>query len=154
FAPTEATVAGMLEWLDIPFTGSSSLGLTLANDKYRTKVILRGAGLPTPECFMVEQPPCPRCPLRWPVIVKPAVQDASIGIEQASVVTNQRRLSERVRQVIKQYGPPVLVEEYIPGREFHVGVIEDPPDARGVRSLKVLPLAEIVFLEKKVRYWP
>jgi D-alanine-D-alanine ligase len=154
FAPTEATVAGMLEWLEIPFTGSTALAMTLANDKYRMKVMLRGAGLPTADFFLVEQLPCPRSHLHWPVIVKPAVQDASIGIEQASVVTNQRRLSQQVSQVLKEYGPPVLVEEFVRGREFHVGVIEGPPDARGVPALTVLPLAEIVFLEKDTKYWP
>src|SRR5262249_22024468 len=77
----------------------------------------------------------------------------SIGIEQASVVTNQRRLSQRVSQVLKVYDPPVLVEEFIRGREFHVAIIEDLPD-RGLPKLTVLPLAEIVFLEKDTKFWP
>src|SRR5262245_43359438 len=78
---TEAIVAGVMEWYDMPFTGSSSETLTLARDKQRTKFLLHGADLPTPPFFTVEQLPVPECHLTWPVIVKPAKQDASVGIE-------------------------------------------------------------------------
>ncbi|MBL8800111.1 MAG: hypothetical protein JNM56_39885 [Planctomycetia bacterium] len=152
---TEATMAGLLEWLDIPYTGCPAETLSLANDKYRSKLLLQGAGLPTPAFFSVDQTPCPPCSLRWPVIVKPASQDASVGIEQASVVTSQKRLNFRVARVQREYGPPVLVEEFIPGREFHVNVIDDPADDTGRVTQRVLPLAEIAFLQKdNSNYWP
>jgi D-alanine-D-alanine ligase len=144
---TEAHAAGVMEWLDIPFTGSPYHTLTLARNKAMTKVLLQGAGLPTADFMVVEALPVPPCRLDWPVIVKPGAQDASVGLDQGSVVKDQRRLNERAAFLLKSYGPPVLVEEYIPGREFNLGVIEDP-------ELTVLPVAEIVFIDKDPAYWP
>jgi D-alanine-D-alanine ligase len=152
-AGTEATVVGLLEWLGVPFTGSPAAALALALDKYRTKQLLRGAGLPTPAALAVDRLPAPACPLGWPVIVKPARQDASVGIDQASVVTSQAQLERRCALVLDRFGPPALVEQFVPGREFHVHLVEDHA-ADGSRSLCLLPLAEIVFLEEAPGYWP
>jgi D-alanine-D-alanine ligase len=144
---TEAYAAGVLEWLGIPFTGSPYHTLTLARNKALTKLLLQGAGLPTADFMVVEALPAPRCRIDWPVIVKPGAQDASVGLDQGSVVSDQRRLNERVAFLLKNYGPPVLIEQYIPGREFNLGVIENP-------DLTVLPVAEIVFIDKDPAYWP
>jgi D-alanine-D-alanine ligase len=144
---TEAFAAGLLEWLDIPFTGSPCDTLTLARGKHLTKRLLRGAGLPTPAFFVADAPPVPPCPLDWPVIVKLAAEDASVGIDQGSVVTAQGQLERRVAYLRKHYGGPVLVEEFIPGREFNLSLIELP-------DLQVLPLYEIVFQDTDPGYWP
>jgi D-alanine-D-alanine ligase len=144
---TEAHAAGVMEWLDIPFTGSPYHTLTLARNKALTKRLLQGAGLPTADFMVVEELPVPPCRLDWPVIVKPGAQDASVGLDQGSVVSDQRRLNERVTYLLKNYGPPVLVEQYIPGREFNLGVIENP-------DLTVLPVAEILFTDKDPNFWP
>src|SRR5262249_5824009 len=93
---TEPYVAALLEWMELPFTGSPFQTLALALNKHLTKNLLRGAGLPTPEFFVVEDLPIPECRLEWPVIVKPATQDASVGLDQGSVVTDQRSLNRRV----------------------------------------------------------
>src|SRR5438876_3020371 len=74
---TEVYVAGILEWLGIPFTGSASQTLSLARSKPLAKKLMIGAGLPTPDSFLVERLPVPAGPRAWPVIVKPALQDAS-----------------------------------------------------------------------------
>jgi D-alanine-D-alanine ligase len=144
---TEAYVAGMLEWLGIPFTGSPCQTLTLARRKHMTKYLLQGAGLPTADFFVVEELPVPSCRLGWPVIVKPAEQDASVGLDQGSVVTNQKSLEDRVAYLLETYGAPVLVEQFIPGREFNLGVIENS-------ELLVLPVAEIEFIDQGPDYWP
>jgi D-alanine-D-alanine ligase len=144
---TEAYVAGLLEWLDLPFTGSPFQTLALARNKHLTKSLLRGARLPTPEFFVVEDLPVPHSDLDWPVIVKPATQDASVGLDQGSVVTNQHRLEERVAALLKKYGPPVLVEEFIRGRELNVALIEAP-------DLRALPISEVLFTEQDPAYWP
>src|SRR5262249_22853829 len=82
---TEAYVAGLLQWKGIPFTGSPMRTLALARAKHLTKQLLRGAGLPTADFFLVSSLPVINCPLEWPVIVKPAQQDASVGLAQNSV---------------------------------------------------------------------
>jgi D-alanine-D-alanine ligase len=147
FGDTEAYAAGLLEWLGVPFTGSPYATLALARNKPRTKWLLHGAGLPTAAFFVVEELPVPPCRLDWPVIVKPAAQDASVGLDQGSVVTDQQRLDDRVAALLEAYGPPVLVEQFIPGREINVGVIEAP-------DLRVLPPSEILFVHKEPGYWP
>jgi D-alanine-D-alanine ligase len=147
FGNTEAHVAGLLEWLGVPFTGSPYQTLALARSKHVTKHLLQGAGLPTPAFFVVEELPVPDCPIDWPVIVKPATQDASVGLDQGSVVTDQHRLAERVAHLLDAYGPPVLVEQFIRGREFNLGLIEAP-------DLRVLPPSEILFTDTDPGYWP
>jgi D-alanine-D-alanine ligase len=148
---TESVVAGMLEWFDIPFTGSPAETLSLARDKRRAKHLMHGAGLPTAPFFAVEQLPVPKCTLPWPVIVKPAAQDASVGIDQNSVVTNQQQLESRVAHVLERYGT-ALVEQFIAGREFQLSLIETSADAGGRRLLEVLPPAEIEFSDPSL--WP
>jgi D-alanine-D-alanine ligase len=96
---------------------------------------------------VLDQLPVPPCPLEWPVIVKPAAQDASVGVDQGSVVTDQMKLQLRVRRVLEAYGPPVLIEQFIPGRELTVGVVETP-------ELRVLPVSEITFSSTKPGIWP
>lgn len=149
---TETTVAGVLEWFGIPFTGCSAEALTLARDKLRTKLMLRGAGLPTPPSFAVERLPCPKPEFPWPAIVKPANQDASVGMDQSSVVMNQTALADRVERVFERFGGPVLVEQFIDGREFHVSVVDGRPDSHGRCPAHVLPLAEIKYKDPSL--WP
>lgn len=147
FGETEAHVAGLLEWLEIPYTGCPYQTLCLARSKHLTKHLLAGAGLPTAKFLVAEDVPVEDCPLGWPVIVKPATQDASVGVDQGSVVTNLERLNERIAYLLDTYGPPVLIEEFIRGREFSVGIVEAP-------DLRVLPVSEILFVEKDPDFWP
>jgi D-alanine-D-alanine ligase len=119
----------------------------LARDKALTKHVLTGAGLPTAEFFAVDRLPLEPCPLGWPVIVKPGNQDASVGVDQGSVVTDQNGLEERVAYLLRTYGPPVLVEEFIRGREFNMSVIEAP-------EMRVMPPSEILFEKDEPGFWP
>lgn len=143
---TEVYHAGLLEWMGAPFTGSAAAALALCRDKIRTKYLLCGAGVDTPQ-FQVVDSADVDWPHGWPAIVKPATQDASVGIDQGSVVTSQAELEGRVTFVLQRFGPPVLVEQYIPGREFHVHVYDSPAGPR------VLPPSEIRF-EAGGDYWP
>jgi D-alanine-D-alanine ligase len=143
---TESYVAGLLEWSGIPYTGSPPQAMSLARAKHTAKMVLRGAGVPTAPFLVVDQLPVPACKLEWPVIVKAAKQDASVGLDQHSVCTDQQQLEERVSYILQTYGAPVLVEEFIDGREFNVAVVEIP-------EFRYLPPAEIIF-EKKAGEWP
>ena len=158
---TECSVTGLLEWLGVPFTGSPAQAICLTRSKPLSKLALRGAGLPTPDFFAVERLPdsrlrsaaaclesgLGRSGLRWPLIVKAANQDASVGIDQGSVVTAVTPLRKRVALLLERYGPPVLVEQYVEGRELTVGVVEVP-------ELRALPLAEFVFTPREQPAWP
>jgi D-alanine-D-alanine ligase len=144
---SEARCAGLLEWLGVPFTGSPSRALTLARSKPLTKHLLRGAGLPTADFFVVEQRPLRECPLRWPVIVKLAEEDASLGLDQGSVVMDLRSLEARIDHLVARYDAPMMVEEFLNGRELSVGLIAVP-------ELRALPACEIVFEEREPGAWP
>jgi D-alanine-D-alanine ligase len=150
---TEVSAAALLEWLNVPFTGCPSAALALGRDKVRAKYILSAAGIPTPEFVVVNAPPVPRWRRAWPAIVKPAYQDASVGIDQNSVVTSQKQLDERVKFVLATYGAPVLVERFVSGREFHVNMIEERA-AQPTAPPRVLPLCEIAFTNTKPGRWP
>jgi D-alanine-D-alanine ligase len=121
--------------------------LALARNKPLTKFLLRGAGLPTPPFFVVERLPAPPANLRWPVIVKPGHQDASIGLNQESVITDPTLLEERLGWLLGTYGPPVLVEQFIPGRELNVAIIEAP-------DRQPLPISEVLFVSNNPDDWP
>jgi D-alanine-D-alanine ligase len=144
---TEGHVAGLLEWLELPYTGCPYQTLTLARRKHVTKLLLQGAGLPTAPFFAVEEVPVVDNPLGWPVIVKPAAQDASVGLDQGSVVTDLVKLNERAAYLLAAYGGTVLVEQFIRGREFNIGVVEAP-------DLRVLPVSEILFTDPSPDFWP
>jgi D-alanine-D-alanine ligase len=137
----------VLEWLRVPFTGCPSQAAALARKKDLTKLLLRGAGLPTADFLVVERLPVPVWDRAWPVIVKPSAQDASVGVDQGSVVSEHQAVERRVIQLLERYGPPVLIEEFIDGRELNVGVVEKP-------ELTPLPVAEIVFREREPGWWP
>lgn len=134
---SEWLVAKKLEMLGFTFTGASAETLALAYDKYRVKVLLDKARIPTPAWRVFNSPE----PGDWnifPAIVKPINEHCSMGITQDSVVMNQAELSKRISFVLDQYSQPALVEDFIDGREFHVSVW-------GNENLKVLPPAEMDF---------
>ena len=109
---------------------------------------MASAGLPTPDYFVAYTENIPPCPLRWPVIVKPALQDSSVGLDMNSVVQDQDALESRIAHLLEQVtGLRCLVEQFIRGREFNVGLIESP-------ELCVLPISEIKFTGKGRDFWP
>ena len=139
----EAQVAALLELSGVPFTGAPFECLALARDKPRAKWLLRGAGIPTPPFVSLEpgEPFDPNWVFRdlggGPLFVKPAREDASLGIDFESVVTDANSLSRRVAEIQRRFGA-MLVERFIPGREFNVAILD-------LDSPRILPLSEIVF---------
>jgi len=135
----EAWIAGLFDLMGIAYTGNSPMTLATCQNKYRTKLLLEAAGLPTADFFLASELPVPDDhELDFPLIVKPAYEDASGGIEPASVVHDQAALETRVAHVINEFEMPALVEEYIDGREIHCAVMGNHPP-------EVLPLFEMEF---------
>ncbi len=133
----EMHFAGALELLDIAYSGAPPLALGLCRDKVKTKLILRGHGIPTAPFILAGDPDARLEGLCFPVIAKPAAEDGSLGITDASVAADERAARLAIAAVLDAYGP-VLVEEYIEGRELNVPVLgNDPP--------RVLPVSEIDF---------
>jgi D-alanine-D-alanine ligase len=138
----ESQVPALLELLDIPYSGSDPAALSIALDKALAKKIVRGHGILTPN-FIQLITGKERLPkdLRYPVIVKPNAEGSSKGVHATSVVENEAELRETASKMIAKYDQPALVEEYIGGREFTVGLL-------GERRPKVLPPMEVVFLDQ------
>ena len=130
--------AALLELLGIPFSGSPSMAIMLTTDKFITNRLLRANGILTPRCAVYNEigqhfP----SGLRYPVIVKPRLEDASIGIDQESIFENEKELRKAVGGLSKRLGT-LLIEEYIDGREFNISLF-------GYPSARSLPVAEIDF---------
>jgi D-alanine-D-alanine ligase len=134
---SESLVIKKLEELGYTFTGATSETLALAYDKYRVKVILDKAGVPTPAWKIFNSPDIKDWKI-FPAIVKPQNEHCSAGITPESVVMNQPDLKNRISFILNRYSQPALVEDFIDGREFHVSVW-------GNETLKVLPAAEMDF---------
>lgn len=137
-AAYESYHAGIYDLLQIQYTGNVPGCLANCLDKFRTKQILHSSDISVPAAIvlrphehLVEQ----EFELRFPVITKLLTEDASIGISEHSVVTDFTALKKQVAYLRKQYGQPVIIEEYIDGREFNIAVLGD----------RVLPVSEISF---------
>ena len=135
----ESNVAALLNLLDLRYTGSSPAGLLLAGDKSLTKKVLRFHGIQTPEFATVYRGAVDWAgDIEFPVIVKPPQEDASIGITGGSVVSDLKELFGRIDSLQAEFRQPVLVEEFIDGREFYVGVL-------GNLEAHALPVMELDF---------
>jgi D-alanine-D-alanine ligase len=135
----DSALAGLLNLLGLRYTGSSPSGLMLAGDKSLSKKVLRFHGIRTPEFATLYRGALDHAgDLAFPVIVKPPQEDASLGITEKSVVKDLRELLGRMDELQQAYQQPVLVEEFIDGREFYVGVL-------GNANAQALPVIELDF---------
>lgn len=135
----EMSFTGLLELLDIPYTGAPPLALGTCQNKTFTKRILGAIGIRTPRYKIIKTLDRSfRLGLRYPLIVKPVWEDASVGIENESIVDNIDSLKKRIEYVFNSFKQPALVEEFILGRELNVAVFGD-------KNPEVLPISEIDF---------
>lgn len=135
----ESSVTGLMNLLDLRYTGSSPAGLLISGDKSLTKKILTFHGILTPQFATVYRGALDSAgDLDFPLIVKPPQEDASIGLTGASVVHDLKQLLERMSALQAEFNAPVLVEQYIEGREFYVGVL-------GNANAEALPIIELDF---------
>jgi D-alanine-D-alanine ligase len=138
FGPNrESHIPTLCEILEIPYTGSDPLTLSLCLDKSRAKEILSYHKIPNAKFWVVEPGAAVPADIELPAIVKPLYEGSSKGIKDNSVVETRRDLCARVREVISLYKQPVIVERFLSGREFTVGVLGNEP------RLEILPIVEI-----------
>lgn len=137
----EMFVAGLYELLGVPYTGASAFTLGMCQNKVRTKQILSFYKIRVPRFALyrnANEINEDGFDLRFPVIVKPSLEDASLGIDNGSVVDNFAALRKRVRLIFQNHDQPALVDEYIEGRELNVALM-------GNRRPIVFPISEIDF---------
>jgi D-alanine-D-alanine ligase len=120
-------VPSILEMVGIPYVASGPMGHSLSLDKVVTKMILRQNGLPTPDFTVMHAPDVPVPELPYPMIVKPRNESVSFGLK---VVREEKELRDAARAVFDEFKQPVLVEQFIEGREINVGLLgNNPPEA-------------------------
>lgn len=135
----EAQVPALCELLGIPYTGSDSATLAIALDKALGKKVLLQHDILTPKFQLMESARERLSPdMKFPLIVKPNAEGSSKGINSTNVVDTEDELRAAVKECVERYRQPALVEEYIAGREFTVGLLGD-------KRPRVLPPMEIKF---------
>jgi len=136
----DKNIAALLEMVGVPFTGAGAAGLMLCRDKRLCKELLSLHKIHVPRFFSL--PRGRRIPsaktIRYPLVVKPALEDSSEGISNASLVSNVTELQERARFMHERWEQPAIAEEYIDGRELYVSIL-------GNKRLTVLPPRECSF---------
>jgi D-alanine-D-alanine ligase len=136
----EMRVAAFIRMLGYPITGSPALGLGLSRDKFMSLSLLKGAGLPIPPSTALVERLGDIDGYKWtfPLIVHAAQEHAGIGLDRESVVDTKTALKEKAREILRTYKQPALVQHFLKGREFNVGLL-------GGRKVQVLPLAEVDY---------
>jgi D-alanine-D-alanine ligase len=139
-ARNELHVPGLLEVLGLPYTGSGPQCLAFCYDKSLVRGIAKEMGISVPEAIFIEpEDSAYELPFAFPVIVKPNFGDSSFGITQKSVATNINELVNALSEIREKFGydKPVLVEEFLSGKDLSVGIIGNPPE-----DYKVFPIIE------------
>lgn len=136
----DKNITAVLELLDIPFTGTGTMGMIFCRDKRLCKEMLRPHKIRVPSFISFPLNKRIHVPknLHYPFIIKPALQDGSEGIANSSIVSTPQAMEERVTFVHERFDQPAVAEEYIEGRELYVSVL-------GNKRLSVLPIRECFF---------
>jgi len=135
----ESNIAALLNLLDLRYTGSSPAGLLVAGDKTLSKKVLVFHGIKTPQFATVYRGMVDWAgDVKFPLIVKPPQEDASLGITHRSIVHDVKELLEKIAELQSEYQQPALAEQFVEGREFYVGVL-------GNANARALPVIELDF---------
>lgn len=139
----EAQAPCILELYGVPYTFSDPLVCAATLDKAVAKTIVRAAGVPTPHYAVVRHPSdAEKVALRFPLFVKPLAEGTGKGIDGRSRVASREALAGLCSELLARFRQPVLVEEYLPGREFTVGILGTGEAARVLGTMEVEVIAE------------
>jgi len=144
----ELHACALLELLRLPYTGNGPLALGICNSKALSKQLMIANGIPTPRFRLYTCDPAGEPGLSYPLVVKPANEDGSAGITEDSVVADLAGLRRQVQGLREGFRQDSLVEEFVDGREFNVGVLGNGSTADPHRSL---PAAELVYRNPRWR---
>jgi len=130
----------LVRMMGFSITGSPALALGLTRYKYMTASLLQGAGIRIPSCTEIVERLSDIEKRHWPfpLIVQPSQEHAGTGLDRDSVVYSRKALREKTRTILREYQQPVLIQSFLSGREFNVGVV-------GGRRLRAMPLAEVDY---------
>ncbi len=135
----EAQVPALLDAYKIPYTFSDALGQSLTLHKGMTKHVVRDLGIPTPDFAVISDPEdIDRISLPYPLFAKPVAEGTGKGITALSKIDNSKDLRNICTSLLHTFSQPVLVETYLPGREFTVGIVGTGKEARAIGAMEVI----------------
>jgi D-alanine-D-alanine ligase len=153
----ESHIPALLEFLNIPYTGSDPLTLSLTLDKSMAKRVVMSEGIPTPRFKKVRRmEDLKGLDLSYPLFVKLCDEGSSKGVRLDSKVLDEPSLGEKTRWLLENYGPPILVEEFVTGPEFTVGILgNENPSVLGVMQIEIRGMApgEAIYSLEIKREW-
>jgi D-alanine-D-alanine ligase len=141
-ATDDMRLAAMLRLMGYPHTGAPALALGLSHYKFTIASLLAGVGVPIPPntALLETVSAVNHQNWRFPLIVQPSQEHAGLGLGRDSIVWSKKALRQKVRDTLRDFLQPALVQHFLPGREFNVGIL-------GGRKMRVLPLAEVDYTE-------
>ena len=134
----ESVVPAILDQYRIPYVFSGPLVMGLSLNKHLAKLVVASAGVPvSPGCLITEISAVGKCNLSYPLFVKPVSEGTGKGITEKSLVNSSSELKKMVKWILSEFKQPALVEEYLPGREFTVGIVGYGDDAIAIGGMEV-----------------
>jgi D-alanine-D-alanine ligase len=134
----ESVVPAVLDQYKIPYVFSGPVIMGISLNKYLTRLIVSAAGVPvSPGMLVSELKDIEKCTLKYPLFIKPVSEGTGKGITEKSLVNNKSDLIQMVEYLLARFNQPALVEEYLPGREFTVGVIGSGDEAVAIGGMEI-----------------
>lgn len=134
----ESVIPAILDQYKIPYVFSGPVILGISLNKYLTRLIVSSADVPvSPGMLVSEVEDTERCNLKYPLFIKPVSEGTGKGITERSLVNSPAELKEMAEYILKRFDQPALVEEYLPGREFTVGIIGSGEEAVAIGGMEI-----------------
>ncbi|MCE5347559.1 MAG: hypothetical protein LLG13_14920 [Bacteroidales bacterium] len=135
----ESVVPAILDQYKIPYVFSGPVIMGISLNKHLAKLVVASAGVPVSPGFLaLESGDSDRCTLKYPLFVKPVSEGTGKGITEKSIVNSSEELRNMVEWILKEFSQPALIEEYLPGREFTVGIVGSGEEAVAIGGMEVI----------------
>jgi D-alanine-D-alanine ligase len=150
----ESVVPAILDQYKIPYVFSGPVIMGLSLNKHLAKLVVATAGVPvSPGCLITELNDLDKCNLKYPLFVKPVSEGTGKGITEKSLVHSSEELMKMVEWILTEFRQPALVEEYLPGREFTVGIVGYREEATAIGGMEVMTTNNLPYsVEVKENY--
>jgi D-alanine-D-alanine ligase len=150
----ESVVPAILDQYRIPYVFSGPVIMGLSLNKHIAKLMVSAAGVPvSPGCLVSEISELDKCKLEYPLFIKPVSEGTGKGITRKSLVKSPEELREMAEWILNEFHQPALIEEYLPGREFTVGIVGNGSETKAIGGMEVICAENLPYsVEVKENY--